>query len=397
LFFVGSRGHHADIGGRTPGSSPPDSRQIEEEGIVIDNWLLVDQGVFREQQTRELLLSGPYPCRKVEQNLADLTAQIAANETGIRELRRMVAHFGLDTVRAYMGHVQDNAEESVRRVLAVLRDGAFTYPMDDGSNIQVRISVDHTRRQAEIDFSGTSPQHPGNRNAPRSVCRAAVLYVFRTLIDTDLPLNEGCLKPLKLIIPEGSMINPSFPAAVIAGNTEVSQAITDCLYGALGQLAASQGTMNNFLYGNAVHQNYETICGGTGAGPDHDGASAVHSHMTNTRMTDPEVLELRFPVRVEEFAIRRGSGGQGRFRGGDGVVRKLRFLEPMTATILSSSRRTRPYGLAGGGPGKSGCNTLVRADGGEVELKGNDEVVVEPGDMIVIQTPGGGGYGPVQH
>ncbi|MDD2462374.1 MAG: hydantoinase B/oxoprolinase family protein [Desulfobulbus sp.] len=396
LFLVGSRGHHADIGGRTPGSSPPDSKRIEEEGVVIDNWLLVDQGVLREEHTRHLLLSGIYPCRKVEQNLADLTAQIAANETGIRELKRMVAHFGLETVCAYMAHVQDNAEESVRRVLAVLRDGSFTYPMDDGSQIRVQIKVDHAAREAVIDFTGTSNQHPGNRNAPRSVCRAAVLYVFRTLVDTALPLNEGCLKPLKLIIPEGTMINPHYPAAVIAGNTEVSQAITDCLYGALGQLAASQGTMNNFLYGNAEHQNYETLCGGTGAGPDHDGASAVHSHMTNTRMTDPEVLELRFPVRVEAFAIRRGSGGEGQWHGGDGVVRKLRFLEPMTATILSSNRINAPYGLNGGGPGKPGRNLLVRADGREVELQGNDEVAVSAGDLIVIKTPGGGGYGSLQ-
>lgn len=394
LFFVGSRGHHADIGGRTPGSSPPDSRHIEEEGVVIDNFLLVEQGMFREAATRQLLGSCRYPCRRVEQNLADLTAQVAANETGIRELRRMVAQFGLDTVRAYMGHVQDNAEESVRRVLAVLRDGAFTYTMDDGSRIQVCITVDHAGREAVIDFTGTSPQHPGNRNAPRSVCRAAVLYVFRCLIDSDLPLNEGCLKPIKLIIPEGSMINPSSPAAVIAGNTEVSQAITDCLFGALGQLAASQGTMNNFLYGNATYQNYETICGGTGAGPDHDGTSGVHSHMTNTRMTDPEVLELRFPVRVEEFSLRRGSGGAGRCRGGDGVVRKLRFLEPMTATILSSSRVNAPYGLCGGGAGQCGRNLLLRGDGSERELQGNDEVAVAAGDMIVIKTPGGGGYGP---
>jgi 5-oxoprolinase (ATP-hydrolysing) len=341
-----------------------------------------------------MLLAGPYPCRKVEQNLADLTAQIAANETGVRELGRMVDHFGLDTVRAYMGHVQDNAEASVRRVLSVLRDGAFTYAMDDGSRIRVRITVDRAVGEATIDFTGTSPQHPGNRNAPRSVCRAAVLYVFRTLIDDDLPLNEGCLKPLRIIIPEGSMINPRSPAAVIAGNTEVSQAITDCLFGALGVLAASQGTMNNFLYGNAVHQNYETICGGTGAGPDHDGTSAVHSHMTNTRMTDPEVLELRFPVRVEAFAIRRNSGGQGRFRGGDGAIRRLRFLEPMTATILSSNRVTAPYGLEGGGPGQCGRNTLVRHDGQVIALQGNDEVAVDSGDVIVIETPGGGGFGP---
>ena len=393
LFYVGSRGHHADIGGRTPGSSPPDSRRIEEEGIVIDNWLVVERGVFRVEATRKLLLSGPWPCRKVEQNLADLTAQIAANETGLRELRHMVAHFGLGTVRAYMQHVQDNAEESVRRVLAVLRDGAFTYSMDDGSRIQVRIAVDHSAREAIIDFSGTSSQHPGNRNAPRSVCQAAVLYVFRTLIDDDLPLNQGCLKPLKIIIPEGSMINPRHPAAVVAGNTEVSQAITDCLYGALGLMAASQGTMNNVLYGNAAHQNYETICGGTGAGPDHDGASAVHSHMTNTRMTDPEVLELRFPVRVEKFAIRRGSGGCGRFRGGDGVVRRLRFLEPMTVTLLSSNRTTKPYGLEGGGPGLCGRNSLLCKDGQRIELQGNDEVAVDTGDALLVETPGGGGFG----
>ena len=394
LFYVGSRGHHADIGGRTPGSSPPDSSRIEEEGIVIDNWLLVARGIFREEATRALLLSGPYPCRKVEQNLADLTAQIAANATGVRELRRMVDHFGLATVQAYMRHVQDNAEESVRRVLAVLHDGAFTYPLDDGSRIQVRIAVDRAARQAVIDFTGTSKQHPGNRNAPRAVCRAAVLYVFRTLINDDIPLNQGCLQPLKIIIPEGSMINPRYPAAVIAGNTEVSQAITDCLYGALGLLAASQGTMNNFLYGNACYQNYETICGGTGAGPDHPGTSAVHSHMTNTRMTDPEVLELRFPVRVEEFSIRRGSGGRGRFCGGDGVVRRLRFLEPMTATILSSNRVTAPYGLEGGGPGLSGRNALLRNNGQLLELGGNDEVAVATGDVVIIETPGGGGFGP---
>jgi 5-oxoprolinase (ATP-hydrolysing) len=397
LFYVGSRGHHADIGGRTPGSSPPNSSRIEEEGIVIDNWLLVQQGRFREKATRELLLSGPYPCRKVEQNLADLTAQIAANETGVKELRRMVGHFGLPTVLAYMRHVQDNAEASVRRVLAVLRDGEFSYPMDDGSHIRVRIAVDRTAREATIDFTGTSPQHPGNRNAPRAVCRAAVLYVFRTLIDSEIPLNEGCLKPLNIIIPEGSMINPRYPAAVIAGNTEISQAITDCLYGALGLLASSQGTMNNFLYGNAEHQNYETICGGTGAGPDHDGTSAVHSHMTNTRMTDPEVLELRFPVRVEEFAIRRGSGGRGRFHGGDGVVRRLRFLEPMTTTILSSHRVTEPYGLEGGESGLRGRNALIRTDGRLIELQGNDEAAVHPGDQCLIETPGGGGFGRPHH
>ena len=393
LFFVGSRGHHADIGGRTPGSSPPDARRIEEEGVLIDNWLLVEGGRLREAETRALLSSGPWPCRRVEQNLADLAAQVAANETGRRELVRMVDHFGLATVQAYMGHVQDNAEQSVRRVLDRLKDGAFDYPLDDGGRIRARISVDHAARRAVIDFTGTSAQHPGNRNAPRAVCRAAVLYVFRTLVDTDIPLNEGCLAPLELIIPEGTLLNPRYPAAVVAGNTEVSQAITDCLYGALGLLASSQGTMNNFLYGNARHQNYETICGGTGAGPDHPGTDAVHSHMTNTRMTDPEVLEQRFPVRLEEFAIRRGSGGRGRFPGGDGVVRRLRFLEPMTATLISSHRVTEPYGLAGGGPGARGRNRLLRADGREIGLRGDDEVQVQAGDQIVIETPGGGGYG----
>ncbi len=393
LFYLGSRGHHADIGGRTPGSSPPDSRRIEEEGVVIDNWLLVRQGRLREAATRRLLTSGAWPCRNVDQNMADLRAQIAANATGLRELRAMVGRYGLATVSAYMGHVQANAEESVRRVLAVLRDGSFTYRLDNGSVIRVAIRVERAARAATIDFSGTSPQHRGNGNAPRAVCRAAVLYVFRTLVDDDIPLNEGCLKPLHLIIPEGSMLSPRYPAAVIAGNTEISQAITDALYGALGVLASSQGTMNNLLYGNDRYQNYETICGGTGAGPDHPGTAAVHSHMTNTRMTDPEVLESRFPVRVEEFSIRRGSGGAGKYRGGDGAVRRLRFLEAMTVTILSSHRTTEPYGLAGGGAGAKGKNTLLRADGTVVALAGNAAVEVEPDDRIVIETPGGGGYG----
>jgi 5-oxoprolinase (ATP-hydrolysing) len=393
LFYVGSRGHHADIGGRTPGSSPPDSRHIEEEGVVIDNWLLVRGGRMREEETRRMLAAGDWPCRNIDQNIADLGAQVAANATGVRELRAMIDHFGLETVSAYMRHVQDNAEDSVRRVLTALRDGAFTYPLDNGCEIRVAIRVDRTARSATIDFTGTSPQHPGNGNAPRSVCRAAVLYVFRTLVDDDIPLNEGCLKPLSIVIPEGSMLNPRYPAAVVAGNTEISQAITDALYGALGVLASSQGTMNNFLYGNERYQNYETICGGTGAGPDHPGTDAVHSHMTNTRMTDPEVLETRFPVRVEEFAIRRGSGGAGRFRGGDGVIRRLRFLEAMTATILSSHRTTDPYGLAGGGAGARGRNALLRADGSLVELAGNAAVAVGPGDSIIIETPGGGGFG----
>jgi len=393
LFYVGSRGHHADIGGRTPGSAPPDSTHIEEEGVLIDNFLLVEEGRFREAETLKLLTSGRYPCRNPQQNMADLSAQIAANETGVQEVRKMLAHFGLDVVQAYMRHVQDNAEESVRRVLDVLKDGEFTYPLDNGSRIQVKITVDKQAREALIDFTGTSPQDRGNYNAPTAVCKAAVLYVFRTLVEDEIPLNEGCLKPLKLKIPERSMISPVYPAAVISGNTEVSQCITDALYGALGVLASAQGTMNNFVYGNAKYQNYETICGGTGAGPDHDGTSAVHSHMTNTRMTDPEVLEWRFPVRLEAFRIRHGSGGAGRHRGGDGVIRRMRFLEAMTATMLSLHRETDPYGLAGGEPGQRGRNSVIRADGSTVKLKGSDEIEMQPGDVFVIETPGGGGYG----
>jgi 5-oxoprolinase (ATP-hydrolysing) len=393
LFYVGSRGHQADIGGRTPGSAPPDSTSIHEEGVLIDNFLLVEEGRLREKETYELLGSGQYPCRNPSQNMADLIAQIAANETGVRELRKMIDHFGLDVVHAYMGHVQDNAEESVRRVLDVLSDGEFTYPMDNGDTIQVKITVDKVAREAEIDFTGTSPQGNHNYNAPLAVCKAAVLYVFRTLVDDEIPLNEGCLKPLKIKVPKKSIISPEYPAAVIAGNTEVSQCITDTLYGALGVLASAQGTMNNFVYGNDVYQNYETICGGTGAGPDFDGTDAVHSHMTNTRLTDIEVLENRFPVRVEEFSIRRGSGGEGAHTGGAGIVRKMRFLEGMTATILSSHRHTDPYGLKGGGPGKRGNNTVVRTDGTVDQLRGNDETEMSPGDVFVIETPGGGGFG----
>jgi len=393
LFYIGSRGHHADIGGRTPGSSPPDSRHIEEEGVLIDNFLLASGGQFREQETRALLGSGKYPCRNVDQNIADLTAQIAANETGIRELQKMVTHFGIDVVSAYMGHVQDNAEESVRRVLDALKDGSFTYRMDTGAEIKVRISVNHADRSAVVDFTGTSDQDSGNYNAPIAVAKAAVLYVFRTLIEDEIPLNEGCMKPIEVIVPEGSMLNPKYPAAVIAGNTEVSQCVTDALYGALGVLASSQGTMNNFLYGNDHLQNYETICGGTGAGPDHHGCSAVHSHMTNTRMTDPEILEWRFPVRVDEFSIRKGSGGEGAHKGGDGAKRKLTFLEPMTATFLSLHRDTDPYGLEGGQAGSRGRNSVIRKDGTVLELKGNDEATLFPGDAVVIETPGGGGFG----
>jgi 5-oxoprolinase (ATP-hydrolysing) len=393
LFYVASRGHHADIGGRTPGSAPPDSTHIDEEGVVIDNFLLVEHGRLREAELRKLLESGPFPCRNVDQNVADLAAQVAANETGSVELRKMVANYGIDVVNAYMQHVQDNAEESVRRVIDVLRDGEFEYPMDDGSVIRLRITVDHESRSATIDFNGTSGQHPGNYNAPVAVTKAAVLYVFRTLVADEIPLNEGCFKPLELVFPHPSMISPEYPAAVMAGNVEVSQAVTNALLGALGVLAASQGTMNNLFYGNAEYQNYETICGGTGAGRDHDGTSAVHSHMTNTRMTDPEVLELRFPIRNEEFAIRHGSGGGGRHHGGDGAVRKLRFLEPMTATILSSHRTVPPFGLNGGQPGACGHNYVVRANGEVDELSGNDEVALGKDDLLVIETPGGGGFG----
>ncbi len=393
LFYLGSRGHHADIGGRTPGSAPPDSTHIDEEGILIDNFLVVENGRLREDELRELLGSGKYPCRNIDQNLADLSAQIAANETGLLELRKMVAHYGIEVVSAYMKHVQDNAEESVRRVIEVLKDGEFGYPMDEGSIIKVKISVDRENRTVTIDFTGTSRQNLTNYNAPVAVCKAAVLYVFRTLVNSDIPLNEGCLKPIKLILPQRSMITPEYPAAVMAGNIEVSQAITNALYGALGVLAASQGTMNNVFYGNDQYQNYDTVCGGTGAGPDHPGTSAVHSHMTNTRMTDPEVLELRFPVRVEEFSIRQGSGGAGQYHGGNGVVRKLRFLETMTATMLSSHRVVPPFGLEEGEPGLCGNNYVVRANGEIAQLKGNDEIEMNTGDLFVMETPGGGGFG----
>ncbi len=393
LFYVASRGHHADIGGITPGSMPPDSTTIEEEGVLIDDFQLVERGRFREAELRALLASGKYPARNPDQNIADLQAQIAANEKGVQELRRMVAHFGLDVVNAYMRHVQDNAEEQVRRVLGVLKPGSFAYELDDGAVIRVRIDIDHQARSAVIDFTGTSPQQTSNFNAPSAVCKAAVLYVFRTLVDDDIPMNAGCLKPLKIIIPQGCMLNPRYPAAVVAGNVETSQVITDTLYGALGLMGAAQGTMNNFTFGNARYQYYETICGGAGAGPDFDGTDAVHTHMTNSRLTDPEVLEWRFPVLVESFAIRRGSGGAGRHRGGDGVVRRIRFREAMTAAILSGHRRVPPYGLAGGEPGAVGRNYVIRADGSTVELAGTGKIEMHEGDVFVIETPGGGGYG----
>ena len=393
LFYVGSRGHHADIGGITPGSMPPFSTRVEEEGVQIDNVKLVEGGRLRDQEMLELLHSGPHPSRNPQQNLADLKAQIAANEKGVQELRKMVAQFGLDVVQAYMRHVQDNAEESVRRVISALKDGEFTLPLDNGAQIHVEIRVDTNERSAEIDFTGTSAQLTNNFNAPTAVCMAAVLYVFRTLVNDDIPLNAGCLKPLKVIIPEGSMLNPQPPASVVAGNVETSTCITNALYGALGVMAAGQCTMNNFTFGNERHQYYETISGGSGAGPDFDGTSVVQTHMTNSRLTDPEVLEFRFPVRLESYAIRKGSGGNGRHHGGDGGVRRVRFLERMTASILSNGRRVPAFGAAGGLPGALGINRVERADGRIEVLEHIGSVQMEPGDMFVIETPGGGGYG----
>ncbi|MFK0264876.1 hydantoinase B/oxoprolinase family protein [Streptomyces angustmyceticus] len=393
LFLVASRGHHAEIGGITPGSMPAFSRTIQEEGILFDNWLLVRDGELRERATRELLAAGPHPSRAPDANLADLRAQIAANEKGIGELRRMTDQFGLDVVRAYMGHVQDNAEESVRRIIARLSDGSCRYETDSGAEIRVALSVDRAARSAVLDFAGTSPQQPGNANAPRSVVMAAVLYVFRTLVADDIPLNSGCLKPVEVRVPEGSMLAPVFPAATVAGNVETSQAVTGALYAALGVQAEGSGTMNNVTFGNDRVQYYETVASGSGAGDGFDGADAVQTHMTNSRLTDPEVLEWRYPVRVDAFAIRSGSGGTGRWHGGRGVERRLRFLEPMTVALLTNHRRVAPYGMAGGAPGALGANWVERADGSRVELAGCDVADVGVDDVLVLRTPGGGGYG----
>ena len=401
LFYVGSRGHHADIGGLTPGSMPSESTVVDEEGVLIDNFLLVEAGRLREHEARALLGSGPYPARNIEQNLADLRAMIAANEKGVQELRRISAEYGLEVVHAYMQHVQDNAEEAVRRVIAGLAAkepsgtwaGEFAYEMDHGAMIRVRITLEAATRSGVIDFTGTSMQLANNFNAPSSVCYAAVLYVFRSLIDADIPLNAGCLKPLRIVIPEGSMLNPHYPAAVVAGNVETSQCLTDALYGALGAMGASQGTMNNFSFGNARYQYYETIAAGSGAGPGFDGATPVQTHMTNSRMTDPEVLEFRYPVLLEEHSIRYGSGGQGRWNGGPGALRRIRFLEAMEASILSGHRRVPPYGMAGGAAGAVGRNWIERSDGTVTPLGGATTVHCEPGDVFVIQTPSAGGYG----
>ena len=392
-FFVAARGHHADVGGRTPGSMPPDSRSLDEEGVLFDSFLLVEQGRFLEGAFREALASGPYPARDPDRNVGDIRAQIAACARGAAEIDKMVAHFGLGVVRAYMRHVQDNAAEAVRRVLDRLQDGVFTYEMDDGAHVHVAISVDRKARRARIDFTGTSAQQPTNFNAPPSICRAAVLYVMRTLVDEDIPMNDGCLEPIDIVIPKDSLLHPSYPAAVVAGNVETSQVITDALYAATGSLAAAQGTMNNFTFGNERWQYYETICGGSGAGPDFDGRSAIHTHMTNSRMTDPEVLEWRFPVLVETFEVRTGSGGAGRHPGGDGVRRAIRFREPMSATILSNRRRVPPFGLEGGQAASLGVNSVRRADGSEEQVGATQTVDMRPGDVFIIETPGGGGFG----
>ncbi len=393
LFFVGSRGHQADIGGITPGSMPPNSQSVEEEGVLIDNFLLVEKGVLREAALRNLLASGEYPARNIDQNIADFKAQIAANKKGMQELLQLINRYSLPVVKAYMTHVKNNAAESVRRVLDKLPDGEFENLMDDGSIIKVKIRIDKKFRRATIDFTGTSRQSSSNFNAPKAVCYAAVLYVFRCLVDDDIPLNDGCLEPLNIIIPEGSMLAPRYPAAVVAGNVETSQVITAALFGAAGVLAAGQGTMNNFTFGNAEHQYYETICGGAGAGLNFDGASAVHTHMTNTRLTDPEILEWRYPVVLEEFSIRKASGGNGRSRGGDGVTRRLRFEEKMIAAILSGSRKYAPFGLAGGEKALTGRTTVVRKSKEIKVLNSTDQLEMQPGDTIIIETPGGGGFG----
>jgi 5-oxoprolinase (ATP-hydrolysing) len=395
-FFVASRGHHADIGGRTPGSMPPNSKTLAEEGALFDGIAMVRDGRFAEDTIRSILMTGPMPARNPDQNLADLRAQAAANAKGVAELQRVCRAYGRDTVVAYMGYVQDHAEEAVRRVITRLKSGEFRCAMDDGGHVNVKVTVDHESRSAVIDFTGTADTRPNNFNGPVSICRAAVLYVFRTLVADDIPMNEGCMRPLKLIVPEGSMLNPKHSnplPAVVAGNVETSQIVCDALYGALGVLAASQGTMNNFTFGNATHQYYETIGGGAGAGPDFDGASAVQTHMTNTRLTDPEIFEQRYPVIVESFGVRHGSGGAGHHPGGDGVMRTLRFRAPVTAGILSGRRRIHPFGLHGGHDAATGETVVTFADGNHKRLNATDEIELQTGDKITISTPGGGGYG----
>nr|WP_305907496.1 hydantoinase B/oxoprolinase family protein [Methylomarinum sp. Ch1-1]MDP4520256.1 hydantoinase B/oxoprolinase family protein [Methylomarinum sp. Ch1-1] len=393
LFFVASRGHHADVGGMTPGSMPSASRDITQEGVISSGLKIVVDGIFQEQKIRDWLNASPYPARNPEQNIADLQAQIAANNKGVLELKKMIDQYSLETVQSYMGHVQTNAEYCVKKVIATLNDGHFVYRTDQGGEIHVEIRIDQQKQTACIDFSGTSAQQHNNFNAPAAVCKAAVLYVFRTLVQDDIPLNAGCLKPLQIIIPEHSMLNPSHPAAVVAGNVETSQHIVDALYGALGVLSGSQGTMNNLSFGNEQYQYYETICGGSGAGPDFDGCDAVQTHMTNSRITDPEILEWRFPVRLEQFSIRPNSGGNGRTKGGNGVIRQIKFLQPMSANLLSSQRLRSPEGLQQGGSGQSGVNILITADGEQTLLPACVHIDLKAGDSLRIETPGGGGFG----
>ncbi len=393
IFYVASRGHQADIGGITPGSMPPHSTTVEEEGILFDNFLLVEEGNFQETLVRQHLSNHIYPARNPDQNIADFKAQIAANERGVQELRKIIYQYGLETVQTYMKFVQDNAEEAVRRAIDVLKDGEFTYEMDSQAQIQVKVTINRKNRTAKIDFTGTSKQLNSNFNAPKAVTQAAVLYVFRTLVDDNIPLNAGCLNPLEIIIPEGSMLNPTYPAAVVAGNVETSQTIVDALYGALGVMAASAGTMNNFTFGSDRHQYYETICGGSGAGIDFDGTDGVQTHMTNSRLTDPEVLETRYPVLLESFSLRPDSGGKGKHSGGNGVIRRIKFLEPMTANILSGHRFVPPFGLNGGEAALVGRNWIQRQNGTQESLDSTATAEMQPGDVFVIETPGGGGFG----
>jgi 5-oxoprolinase (ATP-hydrolysing) len=398
LFWVAARGHHADIGGTAPGSMTPLATTVEEEGVLIDNFLLVSEGRFREAGIRALLADHPHPARNIDQNVADLKAQVAANARGASEMRRMVADFGLDVVQAYMGHVQDNAAEEVRRLIGRLQDCACDYPTDTGQVIRVRITVDRERREATVDFTGTSEAWENNFNAPEPVTRAAVLYCFRVMVEAPIPMNAGCLRPIRIVIPEGSMLRPAWPRAVVAGNVETSQHVTNAIFAALGAMANSQGTMNNLTFGNARHQYYETICSGSPAGRRNDGTAfhgtaGVHTHMTNSRLTDPEVLEMRFPVLLEEFALRPGSGGAGRWRGGDGTRRTIRFLERMDCAILSSHRTHPPEGLAGGGPGEPGSTQVRRNDGRVETLRPCAQTVLEPGEAVTVVTPTPGGYG----
>ncbi|MEM1306002.1 MAG: hydantoinase B/oxoprolinase family protein [Pseudomonadota bacterium] len=394
LFYVASRGHHEDIGGLTPGSASPHATHIEQEGVYIDNFKMVDEGVYLERETHELLTGAKYPARRPEKNIADLKAHVAANAKGVVELEKMVAHFGLDVVQAYMAHVQNNAEESVRRLLAKLPDGEFRVEMDQGTHVQVKVTVDQANRTAKVDFTGTSPVQPDNYNAPMPITRAATLYAFRVMVDAPIPMNAGCLKPIELIIPENSLLSPTYPAAVMSGNVETSQIVTNCLFAALKAMGPSQGTMNNLVFGDDVYQYYETICSGSPAGPGFDGTSGVHVHMTNTRLTDPEILELRYPVVLEEFSIRRGSGGRGKWSAGDGTRRRIRFLREMKLTLLTSFRTVRPYGLEGGEDGQVGENWVQRNSGGLEKLKGCDETMLAVGEQVVLHTPTGGGYGP---